>query len=574
MVRTLVTVTFLFACLQIAFDPARATSPKFFPDDPVALEPDTADASGVQPVEIDVEYDTLENLFSRPGDAVTDVRAQNINTVDEVPDSSWYTNRAHPTPVEVRRGPGSTDGPAEGPWTVISAKSDGVSPGFTIRDRNDVWFLKFDPPGYRGMATGAEVVSGRLLWALGYNVPELHIASLRPDQLVIDSNARLRTRSGRRAMRPADVGEALSRAARNPDGSYRVVASRLIEGKVLGGFRFHGTRPDDPNDYVPHEHRRELRGYGTFAAWLQHVDAKSINSLDTVVKDRNLSVVKHYLLDFGSTIGSAGVQPREAFEGWEYLVQGRDALKGILGFGFYIAPWRTEAMFHSPAAGAFPRDNTLWDPDQWKPRYPNAAFLRARADDRFWAASKLQALTRDHIKAAIAAARYDDPETEDAILTFLMERRWAILQRYLVAANPIVAPALELDGRLRFANAAVDADVARAPGEYRARWSAFDNATGQTSPFGESSGRTTGMDAPAPLPRAAGTFVKVELSAASTDHAAWTVPVDAYFRREPDRWALVGFERMPQGNAPTPFRANGRPADTATSSTTSGNGRQ
>ena len=38
---------------------------------------------------------------------------------------------------------------------------------------------------------------------------------------------------------------------------------------------------------MPHEDRRELRGYGVFAAWLNHVDAKAINSLDTLVTDEN-----------------------------------------------------------------------------------------------------------------------------------------------------------------------------------------------------------------------------------------------------------------------------------------------
>ena len=34
-------------------------------------------------------------------------------------------------------------------------------------------------------------------------------------------------------------------------------------------------------------------------------------------------------VSFGSTIGSAGVYPREAYEGWEYLVQGKNALAGM-----------------------------------------------------------------------------------------------------------------------------------------------------------------------------------------------------------------------------------------------------
>src|SRR6185295_12899210 len=99
----------------------------------------------------------------------------------------------------------------------------------------------------------------------------------------------------------------LKRADQEPDGSYRVIASKALEGVPLGGFRFHDTRPDDPNDIVPHEHRRELRAYGVFAAWLNHVDAKAINSLDTLVSENGRHVVRHYLLDFGSALGSGGV---------------------------------------------------------------------------------------------------------------------------------------------------------------------------------------------------------------------------------------------------------------------------
>ena len=57
-------------------------------------------------------------------------------------------------------------------------------PGFRVRDSaGEVWFVKFDPPGYPAMATGTEVVVTRLFWGLGYNVPETHLATLRPEDL-------------------------------------------------------------------------------------------------------------------------------------------------------------------------------------------------------------------------------------------------------------------------------------------------------------------------------------------------------------------------------------------------------
>ena len=215
---------------------------------------------------------------------------------------------------ELVKGPGAGIGPAPGGWTVIAAKNDGVMPGFTVRDSaGQVWFIKFDPPGHPAMATGTEVVVARLFWALGYHVPETHLATLRPEELTIDEHGAHHSPSGkRRPFKESDIRLLLRRAHREADGSYRVVASKALEGRPIGGFRFYGTRSDDPNDVIPHEHRRELRGYGTFSAWLNHVDSKSINTLDTVVEQNGKQVVRHHLLDFGSTIGSAGVYPREA----------------------------------------------------------------------------------------------------------------------------------------------------------------------------------------------------------------------------------------------------------------------
>ena len=65
---------------------------KFYPDDPIWRDPETQDASTAAPVDISQQYDFVENTFLDPGDQ-TPTRALNVNTVDEVPDSSWFTNR-------------------------------------------------------------------------------------------------------------------------------------------------------------------------------------------------------------------------------------------------------------------------------------------------------------------------------------------------------------------------------------------------------------------------------------------------------------------------------------------------
>jgi hypothetical protein len=531
-----------------------ADSPTFYADDPLPRISDSQDASGVRLRPIDLTYDTLENLFHRPGDATPEVRAQNLNTVDEVPDSSWFTNRLGVTPVSVEdvvKGPGSGVGPTSYGWTVLSAKSDGVMPGFTIRDAaGAIWFLKFDPPGYPAMATGTEVVVARLFWALGYNVPDTHLATLRPDQLAIDGAARITPPSGRRrAFARADIERLLRRAHRNADGTYRVMASRALPGRLVGPFRFYGVRSDDPNDVVPHEHRRELRGYGTFSAWVNHVDSKSINTMDTFVEHEGRQTVRHHLLDFGSTLGSAGVYPREPFEGTEYLVEGRKTLAGILSFGFYIKDWRSVPLYRARSVGAFPIDTRTWDPERWKARYPNAAFRAARLDDKFWAARRLQAFDDDLLAAAVRVGAFDDPRSEDRLTAFLIGRRNAIVRRYLAAVNPVVDLRLGPSGTLTFRNAAVDADVATAPAGYDVVWSRFDNATGTATELGTTKTSGLRVDAPPGLPAGEGSYVRLDVSAAGGPQA-WTAPARAFFRRESAAWRMVGFERVPGRHAP------------------------
>lgn len=537
----------------VAVISAGANDQTFYSDDPVSRIVDSQDASGVREREIDVVYDTLENSFSWPGDRTPNVRAQNVNTIDEVPDSNWFTNRVGVRPMTVEelvKGPGTGNGPAPGGWTVIAAKNDGVMPGFTVRDSaGRVWFIKFDPPGYPAMATGTEVVVARLFWALGYNVPETHLATFGPEELTISDEARITPPSGRRrSFKEGDIRQLLRRAHRNPDGTYRVLASQALEGRPVGPFRFYGTRSDDPNDVIPHEHRRELRAYGTFAAWVNHVDSKSINTLDTVVEQDGRQVVRHHLLDFGSTIGSAAVYPREPYEGTEYLVEGKKTLAGMASFGFYIKDWRTAPRYSARSVGAFPIDNSEWDPEEWKPRYPNSAFRSARLDDKFWAARRVQAFTDDMLNGVIRVGQFNDPQSEKLLSKFLIERRNAIVRRYLPAVNPIVDLQLSPSGTLTFENATVDAAVASAPPEYSVAWSRFDNGTGTTTDLGVTKAAVPSVTAPGELPAAAGAHIWADISVAGGPES-WA-PAHACFRREPGGWKLVGFERMPGGNPP------------------------
>jgi hypothetical protein len=536
--RSIVPIALAMCCAAITPAAPAGAPLRFFADDPLQLEPETQDASAVSEWEIDLTIDLAINLFGRPGDSAMNVRARNVNTVDEVPDSSWFTNRilAHPlASAELRRGPLHSDGPSAGRWSVVSPKLAGFAPGFTMIDsRGERWFVSFDAAGHPEAATGALAVANKLFWALGYWQVENHLVTVDPVRLDIADTAVHTPASGRRRpMRRGDLDDVLRRSHRGSDGSYRAIAARAVPGRTIGGFRYYGTRPDDPNDVVPHEHRRELRALKVFGAWTNLVDMKAGNTLDTVIEENGRSRVRHYLQDVGSTFGTGANGPREYDEGWELLYDGELMRKRLLRFGFYFAPWQTVEYDEHPSIGRF--EGEAFDPVSWRPRVATAAFLRARDDDNFWAARRVAAFTDEMIAAAVDSASYSDRAAARLLTSVLIARRQKIAAAYLPAVNPLVDFSLSNDGRLSFRNAAVDAGVAVAPPNgYRITWSLFDNATGETRP----------LDA-APAAAAPGTYLRAYVAAQPPAPAAWTAPLPVYFVRAAAGWRLVGLERQP-----------------------------
>lgn len=520
---------------------------KFYRDDPLWRDPETQDASAAKAVATSQQYDFIENTFLDAGDK-DGRRAVNLNTVDQVPDSSWFTNRIGRdrwTTEQLVRGPDMGTGPAAGPWTIVGGKSEGITPGLTIRDRaGDTYFVKFDPPSNPEMASGAEVISTKLFYAFGYHTPENYVATLRRDSLVIGDTAVITDVDGKsHTMAERDLDSLLRKAARQPDGGYRVVASKAIPGRPVGHFRYHGTRPDDPNDIFPHEHRRELRGLSVFAAWLNHDDSRSINTLDVLVPDGGRSTIRHYLLDFGSTLGSGSTQAQTARAGNEFIWEARPTLVTMLTLGFYVRPWVKVDYPKLPAVGRF--ESTYFRPENWKPEYPNPAFRNTRPEDRFWAAQIIAQISDEAIKGIVASARYTDPRSTEYMTETILARKAKVLMSWLNGSNPAVDFAMDREGRLTFQNAAVEVGVSKAADRYTIAWSRFDNASSVHTPAGgEQSVTTTSAQAPRDL--LTSEFVSATIRAFHPDHPAWQQPVSVYFRRAADStWSLVGLERNP-----------------------------
>lgn len=402
---------------------------------------------------VSIYEDAIENIFGREIDEYANLswharrltnnhkQARNTNALDEVPNSTWFTNRHAQTRLsreELQRGPNQGDGPdLSGPLTIIAAKVEGVSPGCRIRDqKGDVYFVKFDIKGWPQLATSAEVISTKFTWAAGYNTPENYLCTLDPKNLRIADGVTVKNRWGRDVPMTIDfVHKLLEKAHPNPDGTYRIVASKALPGKPLGPFLYGSRRKDDPNDRVRHHHRRELRGYSVLAAWLNNYDSKASNTLDMYVTENGRSFVKHFILDFGTSLGSGGYGVAARNRGHVGTFDLGNMLTKIFTLGLYVEPWEKEPRMLSPSVGYF--ESRLFDPGGYAFIIPNPAFQHMTDVDGFWGAKLVMSFSDDDIRAVVETGELSNKEDEEYLIKTLIERRDKIGRHWFGKVNPL-----------------------------------------------------------------------------------------------------------------------------------------
>src|SRR5262245_18459594 len=360
-------------------------------------------------------------------------QAVNVNAMDEVPDSSWYTNRHRfhrMSPAELQRGPNRGSAPDLTGAVVTKAKTEGVTPGLMVKDSTgQAYLIKFDNVNYPNLQSGAEVVSTKILYAAGYNVPENYIAYLDPKNLSIDPKAEILDpgTGKKRPLTQEDITGLLQRVARKPDGRCRVLASKVLAGKAKGPFPQVGFRADDPNDLIPHEHRRELRGLRVIASWINDWDLKEAQSLDMYVEEGGRKFLRHFLLDFGSSLG-ADDTPTVYYHGREYGFDLHNIAKEIFSLGLYESPNEKRARIITPEIGNFDSD---FEPGSWKQTFPSVMFDNLTDLDAFWATRVILSFSDDDLRSIIETGEYADPYTGKYILRTLGERRQLLAQYWL-----------------------------------------------------------------------------------------------------------------------------------------------
>jgi hypothetical protein len=416
-------------------------------------------------------WDTVDNTVFGPLVDVLAVhqnrRARNVNALDEVPSSSWFENRidsiAGDLAAFLRGACDDTTPDPAGPWVVVSGKPDGANPGFQVKDPSGKRYF-FKPDGGRSheRQSVADFIGARVHYAMGFNTACTRIIYIQPSAFSIKPGAKAENFVGDKVpFTPEMLAKAIDYGMKREDGAVRGGLSQFLPGKPIGPWRDFGVRPDDPNDVIPHEDRRELRGSYVIGAWLSHYDAREQNSMDMwqAPADDKPGYVKHFQLDFGDCLGSmSGWERVTRRRGHAYEVDWPVAFVELVTLGLLPRPWRDPKM--SPAGTSLGYYKAApFDPDRYRTAYPFGPYARVTEADAAWGARILARISPEMVRALVASAQLTDPVMERELLISLLGRREKLLQRFLTRLSPLARPRIDA-GRLCVTDARIEGGLA------------------------------------------------------------------------------------------------------------------
>jgi hypothetical protein len=412
-------------------------------------------------------WDAADNSFFRPLAQVFAVDpsrpAPNVNAFDEVPDSAWFTNRLgkkKPSRAELLQGActehdlldGATAVP--GSWVIDQGKPNGATPGFRIKIAGKYKFLlKTDNKAEPERPTAASAIGAALYHAAGFNTSCEQIVYFDPSVLSLKPGLEATDNSGiTKAFDQHALARVLGQAGQRGK-LVRMQASAWLPGYLIGPFRYESVRSDDPNDAIPHEDRRDLRGARVLAAWLNHFDAREQNTMDSWISsdaeapDSSPGYVRHFYLDTSDTLGSLWDWDEISRRlGRSYLLDFGDMAVDFVTLGAIERPWERVQRTPGGLFGYFHyRD---FEPDAWKNEYPNPAFSSADEHDKAWMTRILSRLDRDDIDALVSLGKFTRAQDATFLAEVLEQRLERIASRYFAYLSPLADPRLEPGNKL------------------------------------------------------------------------------------------------------------------------------
>ncbi len=408
-------------------------------------------------------WDGADNMLFRPLAEAwafqASTEAVNANSLDEVPDSSWFVNRIGARPMSIEeltlgacepKDALDPDSAEDGSWVIDHGKTEGSSLGFRVKVHGRKYLFKVDTDAPE-RPSAASIIGAAAYNAVGFNTSCEQIVYFRPSLLFLTPGLKSQGNfDGERPFDRAALDRILAKAPRRGD-KVRFQASLWLPGKTLGPFRYEGTRKDDPNDVIPHQDRRELRGGRLLAAWLDHFDAREENSMDTWMSDRkdqpdsSPGHVVHYYLDTSDCIGSAWDWDEITRRlGQSYVADWSDMARDFVTLGIPLRPWdRVRLTAGFEAFNYF--DVANFDPETWKNEYANPSFDRMTERDGAWMARILARFTPERVRALAGMGRFAWAGDTEYLARVLEGRLEKILSRYLLRLSPLAEVHVEDD---------------------------------------------------------------------------------------------------------------------------------
>ena len=409
-------------------------------------------------------WDGVDNSVFRPLSEFflfqPDTEALNVNSMDEVPDSSWFTNRLSRrtlSPVEVAQGacedldpsiPGIDDD-VRGPLTIVRGKPDGSSPGFFVRDSRGVMYLmKPDGELQAERPSASDAIGAAVFWAAGYYAPCNRVVYVDRAELILDPTAEVRRTDGRRGpLRQRTVDEIVARAGRRADGKLRFSLSRFIDGEPIAPWTYEGTWPHDPNDVIPHQHRRDVRGMYVLSSWLSHIDSRQENTMASWMElEDGRGFVRHYMIDFSDTLGILYTWQALALRfGHSGYFDVQHMAEDFVTLGLLDRPWHHSRFGEAGSVLGY-YDLERYVPDAWRPGYPNPAYERMTEHDAAWMTRIVARFGDEHVRALVDRGRFSSELIQDELFRIMRGRRDRILERWLTRLSPLTDPHTEEAG--------------------------------------------------------------------------------------------------------------------------------
>lgn len=321
--------------------------------------------------------------------------AKDVNALDEVPRSSWFSPVALEPQAFVREY--AAEGPPVPPLRFEQREEGWI----TIDSQGKTYALGGDVDSLPATTTAALVIGSRLVRALGYRTPETWLFDR--DKVGLEPG-------------------------KGPPGA-RITATRWPVGIELGPTDMTYPRLDDPNDRVSHRDRRTLRALGIVAAWLDLGELGPRRLVDVYVGRPGRGHVQHYVVGLEEALGAGRLgtpKPKISAVG---TVRGRP-FHNLWTLGL----WR-------PNGGARPKAKSLL---VLSPKLePGAALAepfepvdRLLPSDGYWAAKQLARIPSELIASVVADARIPDPAVARHVIAALEARRRTLVAHWFGKVTP------------------------------------------------------------------------------------------------------------------------------------------